>query len=207
MRPAPFDSSSLTHMLEPAGGFGGAAVSEAPAHEEPHAWPSPGPAEAYLETEAPAPEEPIKPTSPISGIAPAPTQPVEAVMVPQVVTVPVLSEENMASILGAIAEVTTSVREMASAVQANAMNQPSTAPAPAYDESLTLAVRKSGDANAKLLEQVLAELQESRKRQDVIVETLKRSEQAMRAVAATVLEFKEKNKEEPVKKGFRFFGR
>ncbi len=202
---APFGSSSLTHMLEPSGGFGGAAVSEAPAHEDRQAWPSPGPAEAYLETEAPAPEEPIKPTSPISGGAPA--RPVEAAMIPPVVTVPVLSEENMAGILGAIAEVTTSVREMASAVlQANAMNQPQAAPA--FDESLTLAVRKSGDVSAKLMEQVLAELQESRKRQDVIVETLKRSEQALRAVAATVLEFKEKLKEAPPeKKGFRFFGR
>ena len=200
-------SESITHMLEPAGGFDS---PQAEAAEEQHAWPSPGPADAYLEADTSAPDEPVRPTSPISAAtASAPVEELKATppaTAPQIVNVPVLSEETLGSILGAIAEVTASVRDMASAVQSTAMNQPQAAPA--HDEALTRVVQATGDANAKLLELVLMELQESRKRQDAMLETLKRSEQAIRAVASTVLEFKEKAAATPEKKGgFRLFGR
>lgn len=119
---------------------------------------------------------------------------------PQIVNVPVLSEENMERIIQSISAVTSAVRDMVE-------SQSNLPAAPQSDENLVLAVRSSADVNARLMTKVLEELQESRKRQDVMLELLKRSEHALRAIASTVLEAKEEAKEKEKKGGFKLFGR
>lgn len=204
-----------------------AMPADEPLSDEAGSWPSPGPAASYLTEETSVKiEEPVHAINPFTGdiagfdaqpepsAAPMPP-PVRAVpsyeaappavqeapssiqYAPQVINVPtpVISDETLGRIISAIDGVKSAVTEMAYSSAASAP--------PASNENVVLAVRASGDFNAKLLEQVLTELRDARKREEIMLDLMKKSEHALRAIAATVLESKEKDK----KSGFKLFGK